>query len=463
MIDKSYFDSLKVNILEQGLGQGLGQGGLSSGEHLFINLYAETSQFIRVNHAKIRQTGMVDDASLEISLIQEDANKSAFTGNDLRKITRAVTLTGNLTLDLETVHAALNKLRNDVLQLPVDPYCVLPTNTGSSAYEKTGVLIPPEDAAWVLLEPVQGIDVVGIYSAGKVIRALANSAGQSHWFATETFSFDYSFFTKSGRALKGVFAGSSWDQKKYLNQVSEEVNRLKVLEKAPKILSKGCYRTFLAPAALSELVSMLSWGALGEASIRQGESPLRLLRSGTQTLSPRFNLYEDFSRGDISRFNEEGVLAPESLPVIHEGKLSNSLVSSRSAKEYQVLPNGAAAHEGLRSPTVQGGKLEEAEILKILYTGLYLSNLHYLNWSDQPGGRITGMTRYACFYVEKGEIICPIENMRFDDTIFNLLGSELLDLTCSASYIPDVGTYNMRSVGGSMMPGLLVSKLEFTL
>ena len=31
-------------------------------------------------------------------------------------------------------------------------------------------------------------------------------------------------------------------------------------------------------------------------------------------------------------------------------------------------------------------------------------NLHYLNWSDNIGGRITGMTRYACFWVENGEI-----------------------------------------------------------
>ena len=52
--------------------------------------------------------------------------------------------------------------------------------------------------------------------------------------------------------------------------------------------------------------------------------------------------------------------------------------------------------------------------MKKIDTGLYLGNLHYLNWSDNIGGRITGMTRYACFWVEDGEIVAPIENMRFE-------------------------------------------------
>ena len=69
------------------------------------------------------------------------------------------------------------------------------------------------------------------------------------------------------------------------------------------------------------------------------------------------------------------------------------------------------------------GGLGREAIFKELGTGIYLSNLHYLNWSDSFEGRITGMTRYACLWVENGRIIGPIETMRWDDSIYRLFGS----------------------------------------
>jgi predicted Zn-dependent protease len=54
-----------------------------------------------------------------------------------------------------------------------------------------------------------------------------------------------------------------------------------------------------------------------------------------------------------------------------------------------------------------------------------------LNWSDQSGGRITGMTRYAFFWVENSEFIAPIENLRFDDSIYDFLGEKLEAFTDS--------------------------------
>ena len=96
-------------------------------------------------------------------------------------------------------------------------------------------------------------------------------------------------------------------------------------------------------------------------------------------------------------------------------------------------------------------------------TGIYLSNLHYLNWSDRPGGRITGMTRYACFWIENGEVIAPIENMRFDDSIYNFFGENLEAVTDKAHLHPAVQTYDGRELGGVSCPGILLKSFELTL
>ena len=44
---------------------------LSIDETLTISFFGENSQFIRMNNSKIRQTGLVDDAGLELKFIRE--------------------------------------------------------------------------------------------------------------------------------------------------------------------------------------------------------------------------------------------------------------------------------------------------------------------------------------------------------------------------------------------------------
>ena len=102
-------------------------------------------------------------------------------------------------------------------------------------------------------------------------------------------------------------------------------------------------------------------------------------------------------------------------------------------------------------------------MLQALETGLYISNLWYLNFSDRPAGRITGMTRFATFWVEGGRIVAPVMPMRFDESIYRLLGDALVDLTRERELLPDSSTYGERQTSSVRLPGALVSALRFTL
>ncbi|HQG39409.1 MAG TPA: metallopeptidase TldD-related protein, partial [Spirochaetales bacterium] len=187
------------------------------------------------------------------------------------------------------------------------------------------------------------------------------------------------------------------------------------------------------------------------------------LKEGRESLSPLFTLTQDFSLGVEPRFNEFGELAPLKLTLIEKGKLVNTLVSSRSSKEYGTPSNAAPQGESLRSPVIAGGTLPEADALKALGTGIYVSNFHYLNWSDPQAARITGMTRFACLWVENGTIVGPIKDMRFDESIYNFLGAELEAVTKEQHLIVNSETYEGRSLGGSLIPGFLVKNFKFTL
>ncbi|AFY66046.1 TldD/PmbA family protein [Geitlerinema sp. PCC 7407] len=424
----------------------------SADEHISLQLSAEQSQFVRFNHAKVRQAGTVTDGKLHLSLVKNQ-----------RSITCEIPLTGDREQDLAEAQGAIAQLRAEVDQLPPDPYAVVPSGSDTSHDVHAGHLLAPEAAADRILAAVAELDFAGLYAGGAVVRAYADSAGQKHWFVTDSYTLDYSLFAPDGQAVKGTIAGSQWDEAAYATQIAEAKTQLQRLAQPPKAIAPGQYRTYLAPAAVGDLIDILSWGGVSEASMRQGGSALGLMRQEGKRLSPQFCLTEDFSSGLVPRFTPWGDVAPIALPIVAHGELVNLLINRRTAKEYGLTANGAGAHEGLRSPQVHPGSLSRDAILSELGTGLYLSNLHYLNWSDRPAGRITGMTRYACFWVEDGEIVAPIENLRFDESLYRFWGENLIALTDFQEFIPNVGTYDSRRLGGNLVPGMVIKDFTYTL
>jgi predicted Zn-dependent protease len=376
---------------------------------------------------------------------------------------RLIPFTGNWETDWKLARQAWQQLQEELPLQPLDPYLVLPSGNNTSREVYIGNLLAEEAVIPAILELVQELDFTGIYAGGVVIRAYADSSGQKHWFATDSFTLDYSIFTNEQQAVKDTFAGSNWQQETYAAKIEEAKKQLKLLSLPVKKLPRGNYKTYFAAAAVADLLSMLSWGGVSEADLQQGNSALAALSRQEKVLSPLVNLKENFHRGSVPRFNEWGEIAAPELPIITKGILVNTLVNSRTAKEYQKTANGANSTESLRSPELSPGNLARDRILTSLDTGLYVSNLHYLNWSDRPTGRITGMTRYACFWVEAGQIVAPIENLRFDESLYRFWGENLLDFTNFQEFIPEVGTYQARQLGGSIVPGMLVEDFTYTL
>ena len=436
------FNQLSENLLNN----------LQPGEHLKIGIKGENSQFVRFSKSNVRQTGLVDDAALSITLIKEE-----------RTCSGSFTLIGDKDADGSKAGAELSRLRQEVDTQPKDPFIVLPEDSGSSHEEHDGSLLPAEDAVAALSPAMQGVDLAGIWASGRIFAGNTNSTGQKHWFATDTFSLDYSLITPDEKMVKGTYAGSHWNQAEYEENMTGSIAKLRMMEKAAKKIEPGSYRTYIAPAGVADIVQMFSWGGVSEAAIQQGDSALCKMREQGAKMAGCFSLREDFSSGLVPRFNSNGELAPEKLDLILGGSLEQTLVSSRTAKEYGVNSNYAGEGESLRAPVLAAGDLSEDEVVKELDTGIYLSNLHYLNWSDCPGGRITGMTRYACFWVENGEVVAPIENMRFDDSIYNFFGENLEAVTDKTHLIPTVETYESRELGGVSCPGILLKSFELTL
>jgi predicted Zn-dependent protease len=420
-------------------------------ESMTMTLSAEETLFARLSMAKIRQITNLNQAFIDYNFIK--GNKT------LRFILPFRASEDNFIKALTKIKESRDWIKN----LPEDPYLVHPEFYGVTKDENVLGLLSNFEILSEILNYTSHLDLAGVFSSGDIVRATANSVGQFHWFKTRNFYLDYSIYNDKQKAVKSLFAGSEWDSLALHTNIKESEYKLSLMNRESKKIERGPYRVFLAPSAVAELLGTLSWGGVSMGDHQRGNGSLKDLWEKKKKLSPKFSLTEDFSLGMTPRFNAKGEVAPNNLSLIENGELQNFLTSTRTANEYKVEGNFAREDEGLRSPVIATGGLARENILKELGTGLYISDLHYLNWSDRETARLTGMTRYACFWVENGEIVSPIEDLRFDESFYSLFGDALVDLTNYSEVIPNTGSYSERDVGGSKVPGILLSDFKFTL
>ena len=424
---------------------------LESSEILILNFDAEETDFVRYNKSKIRQAGRVHQVSLDINLIKK--------GKTLRSSLR---LSTEYNKDKTLLVRTLFFLRREVNELPKDPYLIYEKNINSSnIIDDQG--LNAQDMSSRILDISSSHDMVGILSSGKIIKGFANSLGQFNWHESDSFNFDWSLYDDDGKAVKQNYADRKWNQDTFTRLYAESAQQLSVISNDEQKVEPGSYRVYLSPSALNEIIDMMSWGGFSYKANKIGSSPLHLMAKGDREFNKSVSFSEDLSNGISPKFHSDGFIKPNNTELITEGKYQKSLISPRSALEYSVKHNAAEDYESPVSIKLETGKINSKKILETLGTGIYLNNLWYLNFSDRNNARVTGLTRFGCFYVKDGELIGPINTMRFDETMYNIFGTKLAGLTNEQQLLMDTSTYEQRSVHSSTIPGAIVEDFRLTL
>ena len=424
--------------------------GLAAGEVLLLNYRGEASDFVRLNHNRIRQAGHVQQQVLELDLIRNGRETGA-----------SLTLSGGLETDLAQARRLLERLRVQLPLLPEDPHLNYAREVQNSVYRGENRLPEAGAALEALIEAAQGLDLVGIWAGGEQSRGFANSLGQFNWHSACSFNLDWSLFREGNKAVKQNYAGFEWNDDFLERKFAYDRETLELLGKKPRTLKPGRYRVFLSPDALYELMEMVSWGGFGLKSHRTAQTPLLgMVREGF-TLHPDVNIIENHAAGLAPRFTRAGFIKPDRVTLIEAGAYRDCLVNHRSAREYAAAVN--CAGEQPESLEIGGGRLHQDAVFSALDTGLYISNLWYCNFSDRNHCRITGMTRFACLWVENGRPVAPVNVMRFDESIYHILGDCLEGLTREHEHILDAGSYEWRSHASARLPGALVNDFTLTL
>ncbi|HUD25593.1 MAG TPA: metallopeptidase TldD-related protein [Burkholderiaceae bacterium] len=421
-------------------------------ETLLTTFCGETSDFVRFNRARVRQAGSVAQAWLRLTLIHQG-----------RRLNSTLTVAFDRAGDQAAIAEAIQTMRSDLPTVPADPLLLYGTEVASSNLERSGRLPDAEEAVDCVIAAADGADLVGIFASGPVFRGFANSLGQRNWHRVDSFQLDWSIYLGGDKAVKSTFASEAWNAQEVTRRIQSARDQLSFLAASPRAIEPGRYRAFLTPAAVDELVGMLSWDGVSARSQRTRQSALQKLVDGEATLSPMVTLRENTAESLAPAFDDSGFPRPARLALISGGQHAGALVSARTAKEYDIAANGANEDESMQSADLDGGALPMSDALAALDRGILVGNLWYLNYSDRASGRITGMTRFATFWVEGGQIVAPLNVMRFDDSIYRMLGSELQALTREREWIQSRSTYGQRSVESTRVPGALLSSLTLTL
>jgi predicted Zn-dependent protease len=430
-------------------------GGGEDGAHTFLALAAEDTDFVRFNHGKVRQAGSVAQGHLDVRRIR-----------GRRHATSRITVTGDVERDLAQMRAAITALDEIVAAVPEDPHLLVDVGGGHSERVEPAALPTAGEAVDAVLQAArhpEPADLVGVWQSGGLHRALASTYGHRHWFTSAGFALDYSLVHDKDRAVKRTFAGTRWDADALAADVDGARVALALLARPARFVPPGRYRAWLSPAAVGEIFDLFGWGDFGARSQQTRSSALLKLAVGEVQLDPRITVAERVAGGLAPGFSDDGFVKPDEVPLIRAGQHAGCFVSPRSAVEFGLEANGADAGESFAALVMDGGDLPDVDVLAALGTGVYVSNLWYLNHSDRNAARFTGMTRFATFWVEDGEIVAPLAVMRFDDSVYDLLGPRLERVGARVAMLPSMNTYGGRSTSSQRVPGVLLNGLSFTL
>jgi predicted Zn-dependent protease len=443
---ESYFDELARDL----------DGLREAGETHTAHLAGETSDFVRFNRGRIRQPGTVTQAYLHVDLIRGSTHAA-----------QTIALAGDLATDRAAIAGAIADLRRLLPDLTPDPHLDIATEPVSSRHVVGAPLPAAESIVDTVIAEARDLDFVGLYAGGPVYRGFANSYGQRNWHVASCFNLQWSLYYRADKAVKCAYSGLAWDAEAFAATMAEARDELARIAQPAKALGPGRCRAYLAPAAMEEIAGMLAWDGFSARALATRQSPLTRMHGPEGTaLDPAVTMREAITEGIAPAFQSEGYPRPAEVPLIENGRLVGALVSPRTAREFAAAfgsSNGANAHEMPEALAMAGGTLPIADALAALDTGLWIGNLHYLNFSDRNACRLTGMTRFATFWVERGRIVAPVDVLRFDDTLDRMLGTNLEALTTETEFLLASETYRQRSLSSVRLPGALLAEMAFTL
>lgn len=273
-----------------------------------------------------------------------------------------------------------------------------------------------------------GCSAAGAYETIAVELGVATSEGQFCWSpSTQASLTTVVTGPEGGSGFAEIFAGSTAAIDPGV--IGARASDKAVASAAPRGLEAGTYTVVLEPAATATLIGFLAWVGFGGRAYLEGRSCFSG-RQDEQVAAPSVSIWDDGTdpRTLGAPFDFEGT-PKRRVDLVNDGVFRDVVYDRRAGKEAGRDSTG----HGLPSPNPEGpfplqlfmgtGDATEDEMIRSTERGLLVTRFHYSNIVNPMESSITGMTRDGTFLIERGEIVGPVRNLRFTQSILGALSS----------------------------------------
>jgi len=301
-------------------------------------------------------------------------------------------------------------------------------------FEATAAATPLERARMVkrvaALAKENELNAAGIYTTGAFRSLLANSRGliANYEYTRAEFSVTMMGEDSSGWAKANEPDVSRLDPEELAARAAAKA----ASTRQPREVEPGRYTVILEPAAVLDLVGFLFYDFAATA-VADKRSCLNE-RMGKKVMGENVTLWDDVCHPLQlgPPFDGEGMPRQKVL-LVERGVPRNLVYSRATASKLKKKPTG----HGLALPNewgeaalnlvLEGGRSSLEEMIASTERGILVTRLWYIREVDPYEKVMTGMTRDGTFLVENGRVTGGIKNMRFNQSVLELLSNvELL-------------------------------------
>jgi len=417
----------------------------SQAEEVFLSLKAEESALSRFSENQISQN--VSKNTLKLTITSYFGKRKA-----------SVSLTE---LEPDAIAHAL-KTSEELAQLaPEDPEWV--PLLDAQTYEARKPAFSQETAQMSPLakgEIIQqvctiakeaGVNGSGTLSSDVALLAIANSQGVRA--ACQTTEADFSFTAR-------VNNGSSWNNRTawHIGHIPYQTITQGVIERAiascnPKAIEPDIYPVVFEAAAFADLLPWIIW-YMDARSADEGRSFMSKRDDsgnpqgnlmGEQLFNPLVQVQRDPGHELLQSpsFFEDG------FPNNHLEIIKNGIPQVLSYSRYWAQKQHKTPTGSLYPIVMTGGDQTTQDLIAQTERGILVSRTWYINSVNPKTLEVTGMTRDGTFWIEDGQIAYPIKNMRFNQSLPEML-------------LKVEGLSGKERFGSSVIPGIKVSGFRFS-
>jgi predicted Zn-dependent protease len=241
------------------------------------------------------------------------------------------------------------------------------------------------------------------------------------------------------------------------NSLAEVALKKCLAGKNPVKIEPRSYTVILEEEAVATLVKFLAYLGFSALAYQEGRSFL-CGRLGERITGENISIWDDGwdEAGLVFPFDFEG-MPKKRVELIKSGYATGLVYDSFTAYKEKKESTGHALSPSTSLlgpyPTnlfLQTGDKTKEEMIAETEYGLLITRFHYTNVIDPMKTIITGMTRDGTFLVKDGKIVQPVVNLRFTESILNLL-----------SLVVAIGK-EWKVCGEATVPVLKIEKMQFT-